>query len=187
MVLQTIKNRRSVRRFKQEQIADDELNAIIEAALWAPSGHNTQPWHFLIIQDREKIDRMSEFAVDKMTKSPIDWVRDLSMKRGYHLFHGAPTVIIVSGVHRADGPLSSVVDCSAAIQNMLLAAESLDIGTCWIGLARYLFEDEAETASLRIPEGYKPCYAVAIGYKAVDFIPKPYPRKEGTVSRYGEG
>ena len=129
---------------------------------------------------------MSRYSVEKMTKSPIDWVRDLSKKEGYHLFHGAPTVVIVSGKHRAEGPLSSVVDCSAAIQNMLLAAESMNIGTCWIGLARFLFDDESETASLRIPKGYKPYYAVAIGYKADNYSPLPYPRSPGTVDRYSE-
>jgi nitroreductase len=155
--------------------------------LWAPSGHNRQPWHFLVIQDKEMLDRMSDFAVDRMRRSSLEWVRNLAGKDGYHLFHNAPTVIVVSGTHPDEPPLSALVDCSAAIQNMLVAAESLDIGTCWIGLARFFFEDEKQLPSLRIPEGYRPLYSVAMGYKADDYIPTPMPRKSGTVSWYRRG
>lgn len=186
LVLETIKKRRSVRSFQPDQITDDELNAIIESGLWAPSGHNTQPWHFLVVQDKSKIDQMSRSTIEKMANSPIDWVRKLAAKEGYHLFHGAPTVIIVSGRQSGDTFLPVVADCAAAIQNMLLAAESLNIGTCWIGLTSFLFEDSEETASLKIPEGYAPYYSIAVGYKSAGFIPSPPTRKEGTVSTFGK-
>ena len=186
MVLETIKNRRSVRRFRPEQITTEALNTVIESALWAPSGHNTQPWHFLIVQDRKKIDQMSQTVIEKMKRSSIDWVRKLAMKEGYHLFHKAPTVIIVSGRQPEGTFLPVVADCSAAIQNMLLAAESLDIGTCWIGLTSFLFEEANEVALLNIPEDYRPFNSVAMGYKSSDFTPTPPPRKTGTVSRFGE-
>ncbi len=185
LVLETIKKRRSVRRFRPEQITEEEMNALIESALWAPSGHNTQPWHFLIVQDREKIDQMSSATIKKMASSSIDWVRKLAAKDGYHLFHSAPTVVVVSGKQSDDEFLPVIADCSAAIQNMLLAAESLDIGTCWIGLTSFLFEDDEEVASLKIPEGYRPLYTVAVGYKSSEFSPAPPSRKTDTVSRFG--
>ena len=71
-------------------------------------------------------------------------------------------VIVVSMRKAALAPL---VDCCAAIENLLLAAESLDIGTCWIGLVRYYFAQKDELPRLKIPAGYEPCYAVALGYK----------------------
>jgi len=185
-IVDTIKKRRSVRSFRPDQISEDELNVIIESGLWAPSGHNTQPWHFLVVQDKSKIDQMSRSTIEKMAHSPIDWVRKLAAKEGYHLFHCAPTVIIVSGKQSGDKFLPVVADCAAAIQNMLLAAESLNIGTCWIGLTSFLFEDAQETASLKMPEGYAPYYSIAVGYKSAGFTPAPPPRKDGTVSRYSK-
>jgi len=96
----------------------------------------------------------------------------------FHLFYGAPVVIVVS--MRRDA-LSPLVDCSAAIENMLIAAESLDLGTCWIGLARYYFTRKEARARLKIPAGYEPCYAVALGYK--DQRPARAPqRKAGAVN-----
>jgi nitroreductase len=69
----------------------------------------------------------------------------------------------------------------AAIENMLLAAESLDIGSCWIGLARYYFTLADEVAKLKLPEGYEPCYAVTLGYKGAR--PKnALPRKADAVN-----
>jgi nitroreductase len=186
-VVETIKNRRSIRRFQSEQIDRKALDIILESAIWAPSGHNTQPWHFLVIQDPDKIDRMSSRCIEKMADSPIDWIRKIAAREGYHLFHKAPTVVVVSSKKsdERDG-LFYLADCSAAIQNMLLAAESLDIGTCWIGLTKFLFEDFGEVDSLNLPEGYLPFYTVAMGYKAADFVAVPPPRKPGTVSWFGE-
>ncbi|HOA77632.1 MAG TPA: nitroreductase family protein, partial [Thermosynergistes sp.] len=73
-VLEVIKRRRSIRKYLPDQIKDEELNTILEAAIFAPSGHNEQPWHFLVIQDKELIDRMSEKAKEAMTRSDIDWI-----------------------------------------------------------------------------------------------------------------
>jgi nitroreductase len=70
----------------------------------------------------------------------------------------------VSG--KKDDFLDPVIDCSAAVQNILLAAESLNIGSCWIGLIGFFFCDEEEVKKLEIPIGYNPFYAVCLGYKA---------------------
>jgi nitroreductase len=77
-VLKTIKSRRSIRKFRQDQLRREDLDLILEAAIWAPSGHNAQPWHFLVIQDREKIDEMSTKTISIMADSPIEWVRKLA-------------------------------------------------------------------------------------------------------------
>lgn len=184
-VLETIKNRRSIRRFRQEQIARDELDLILEAAIWAPSGHNAQPWHFLVIQDRKKIDELSEKNIRLMSGSSVEWVRKLAAKEDYHLFHRAPTVIVVSGKKPGEDLLFPLSDCSAAIQNMLLAAESLDVGSCWIGLTKFLFDVPEEIQSLGIPCEYSPLYAICLGYKDNSFVPPAPPRKEGNIAFFG--
>ncbi len=184
-VLKTIKNRRSVRSYLPEQISRDELEAVLEAALWAPSGHNTQPWHFLIVQDKKKIDDMSSKTISLMKKSSVEWIRKLASREGYHLYHNAPTVIVISGRKSADPLLFPIADCSAAIQNMLLAAESLNIGTCWIGLSKFLFDIPEEVKTLSLPAEYHPVYSVAMGYKKGPLSSSGPARKEGTVGWYG--
>ncbi|PKM96985.1 MAG: nitroreductase [Elusimicrobia bacterium HGW-Elusimicrobia-3] len=161
-VLETIKSRRSIRRYLPEPLKQAELDAILEAGLYAPSAHNDQPWHFTVIRDRALLDRISRLSKELMLKSDLDWMRAMGANESFHVFHNAPVVVVVSMRKNA---LSPLVDCSAAIENMLLAAESLDIGSCWIGLARFWFSLKDEVARLNLPEGYEPCYAVTLGYK----------------------
>jgi len=177
-VLETIKKRRSIRKYLPEQLKEAELRAILEAGAYAPSAHNEQSWHFTVIRNKELVDRISAKTKEVMAAQTADWVKDMGNNKGFHLFYGAPAVIVVSMKKDAMSPL---VDCSAAIENMLLAAESLDIGSCWIGLVRYYFALKDELPRLELPEGYEPCYAVALGYKGV----RPshaLPRKENVVN-----
>lgn len=177
-VLTVIRRRRSVRIYKEEQLQEHELQTILEAGLWAPSGHNSQPWHLTVIQETDLIRHMSEISTKEMAKSPIEWVAHMG-RNGRSIFYNAPTVIIVSG--KQEEFLDPLVDCSAAVQNLLLAAESLDIGSCWIGLVRFFFSKEEELGKLQLPVGYKPFYAVCLGYKVRANGQGPV-RASGTVS-----
>lgn len=162
-VMDVIKSRRSIRRYLPDPLGQEELDAILEAGAYAPSAHNDQPWYFTVIRSRELMDRISRVSKELMAAQETDWIREMGRKEGFHLFYRAPVVVVVS--MRRDA-LSPLVDCSAAIENMLLAAESLDIGSCWIGLASYWFSVKKEVARLGLPEGYEPCYAVTLGRKA---------------------
>lgn len=183
-VLEVIRGRRSIRKYRPEQIESAKLDLILESGLWAPSGHNVQPWHFLVVQDAQKLNEMSDKVIALMNVSPHPWVRKLAAGEGYHLFHRAPTVVIVSGKKALNDLDFSMADCSAATQNMLLAAHSLEIGSCWVGLAGLLFDSPEETAGLGIPTDYQPLYAVCLGYKEEDFTPKAPPRKDGRLDYY---
>src|SRR3989338_8753119 len=119
-VLETIKNRRSIRRYLPEPLKQGELDAILEAGLYAPSAHNDQPWHFTVIRDRALLDRISRLSKELMLKSDLDWMRAMGANESFHVFHNAPAVVVVAMRSNA---LSPLVDCSAAIENMLLAAE----------------------------------------------------------------
>lgn len=177
-VLRTIKSRRSVRDYLPARLKDAELEAILEAGAYAPSAHNHQSWHFTVIRNKELIDRISRLSKDLMAAGKDDWARSMGANGRFHIFYRAPAVIVVSMRKAAMSPL---VDCAAAIENMLLAAESLDIGSCWIGLARYYFSIKEELPRLKLPEGYEPCYAVALGYKGQRPASAP-PRKKDAVS-----
>ncbi len=161
-VIENIKSRRSIRKYKSEQIKDKELEIILESAIYAPTGHNDQPWYFTVIQNKELIDEMSVECKRIMSDLPIEWIARMGKAEHLHIFYEAPTVVVVSGKEDATSPIP---DCSAAIQNMMLAAESMDIGSCWIGLARFFFKNEDNVKRLEIPEGYKPYYGVCLGYK----------------------
>ncbi len=161
-VLKVIKRRRSIRDFKTEQIKPEELDMILGAGTFAPSGHNTQPWYFTIIQDQDLIDRINEISRENMARSEVEWIKKLGSRSDYRVTYNAPTVVIVSGNISA---ISWKADCSAAIQNMLLAAESLNIGSVWLGLIRFWFQEPEEVERLGLPEDYEAYYGVSFGYK----------------------
>ncbi len=177
-VLETIKKRRSIRKYLPEPLKESELQAILEAGAYAPSAHNEQSWHFTVIRNRALIDRISVKAKEVMAQQTTGWVKEMGENKALHILYKAPAVVIVSMKTAAMSPL---VDCSAAIENMLLAAESMDIGSCWIGLARYYFTLKDELPRLRLPEGYEPCYAVTLGYKG-QRPTRALPRKKNAVN-----
>jgi nitroreductase len=162
-VLKTIKSRRSVRKYKQEQISQEELAAILEAGMYAPTAHNDQPWHFTVIQNQELLHDINEKVRKEMAAANDEWVKKMGSNPAFQVTYDAPTLIVVSG--RKDG-IAWQVDCAAAIENMLIAAESLNIGSVWLGLLRFFFHKEEEAGKLGIPENYQPYYGVAFGYKA---------------------
>jgi nitroreductase len=161
--IEIIKNRRSVRNYLPEQIKNTEMKIILEAAIYAPTGHNDQPWHFTVIQNPELIDEINIGAKKFMGKTGEKWLENLAKNENYHIFHGAPTVIIVSGKKDATTPHA---DCSAAVENMLLAAESMDIGSCWIGFASFYFHNPDSFKKFDIPAENDVYFGVALGYKA---------------------
>jgi nitroreductase len=162
-VLNAIKNRRSVRKYKLDQIDQKNLETILEAGIYAPTACNEQPWYFTIIQNEEMLKHINIKAKEAMKESPIEWIKNMGLNPEFQVTYNAPTLIIVSG--KKDSTAYKV-DCSAAIQNMLIAAESLEIGSVWLGLMRFYFEHEGSTRELQIPDGYKPFYGVVFGYKA---------------------
>ena len=161
--IETIKNRRSVRNYLPEHVKNDEMKIILEAAVYAPTGHNDQPWHFTVIQNPELINEISRGAKEAMGKTGEKWLENLSKNENYHIFHGAPTVVIVSGRKNATTPHA---DCSAAFENMLLAAESMNIGSCWIGFAAFYFTNPESLKKFDIPEENDVYFGVTLGYKA---------------------
>lgn len=174
-VIESIKSRRSIRKYCSEQINDEELEMILESAIYAPSGGNDQPWHFTVIQNKELIDEMNRECKKAMVDVPVEWIAKMGKSKQLHIFYNAPTVVVISGKEDATSPLP---DCCAAIQNMLLAAETMDIGSCWIGLARFFFEKEENIEKLRIPKGYKPYYGVSLGYKSSENNKAPERNKD---------
>lgn len=167
--INTILSRRSCRGYKPEQLKQDEIDVIIECGLHAPSAKNTQAWHFTVVQNKELIDWMNTETVKLLPQQTKD--RMTSRNGGndnLSLFYKAPTLVLVSGDTR-DRYMQ--MNCSFAAENMCVAAQSLNIGSCIIGLAALLFDTpkaDEYIKELGIPEGYKPLYAVVFGYKDME-------------------
>jgi nitroreductase len=186
-VLRCIRSRRSVRRFAEEQIEDNQLNAILEAATWAPSGSNNQTWLFTAVQNKDVLTKINE----ALRQGFLNWTPDdeypakkkavANAQSGtHHYFYHAPTLIIASNVPNYQ---NGMADCATALQNIFLAATSLGLGSCWINQPRWLTNDPALRkllASIGLPERHILYGAAAIGHPAR--IPPAPERKKGTVN-----
>ena len=161
--------RRSIRKFKPEQIKEEELSAILEAGIYAPSGANQQSALFVVIQDKETLKKLSAMNAAVLGK-PID------------PYYNAPTVILVF----ADkSKITPVEDASLALGNMLNAAASLGIGSCWVHRTKQMFEKDEGKDLLRkwgITGDYIGVGSCILGYPDCEH-PKAAPRKDNSVIR----
>jgi nitroreductase len=127
------------------------------------------------------LQKINEICREVYIKSGNPYYEDRAKEQNFNVFYNAPTFIIVTGDPKAIAPQN---DGSLALGNMLLAAESLGIGSCWIHSMSFLFsteEGQPLKKELGIPDGYVPVGSGAFGYISGD-QPSPAPRKEGTVN-----
>ena len=168
--LKVLKERRSIRRYKAEQIKNEELNAILEAGTWAPTGMGKQSPVMVVVQYRETIAYMSKLNAEIMGKPDTD------------PFYGAPTVVVVL----ADSTNANWVrDGSLVMGNLMNAAASLGLGSCWINRALELFDRPEGKELLKkwgLDEKYRGVGNCILGYIDGE-IPTPKPRKESYIIR----
>jgi nitroreductase len=143
--MEAILTRRSIRKFKADIISEDTISELLKAAMCAPSAHNKQPWHFIVITDREILDIIPEFHPYAS------------------MLHEATAAILVCG-DTHDATDFWVQDCSAATQNILLAAHAKGLGAVW--LAVYPREDRIQELKniLDLPANITPLSLIALGY-----------------------
>ena len=180
-VVRTILTRRSVRDFKDRQIKEEDLETILECASYAPSAMNAQNWHFTAIRDSVTIKKLNGWIAAEIKESGNPNLEGILEKADGRVFRNAPCVVVIS-TEKQDR--FSVVNASAAVQNILLAACSLGIGSCWIGTVGILGTSkraEEYASGLKIPRGYVPFFGVTLGYSAFQRLEAP-PRKEGAVT-----
>lgn len=178
LVLDIIKSRRSNRAFKKDiQIPNEELEKILEAGIWAPSGHNHQPYFFTVIQNKELIKDLNYLSKESGKNFTDEIIKKMCENEIFNIFYDAPTIIIVSYDKEAVTPIE---DTSAAVQNILLASQSLGIANCWIGIPRkYFFEmTDEEKEKFGIPKGFIPHHVIALGYAKAEILNAPKRDKE---------
>jgi F420 biosynthesis protein FbiB-like protein len=184
-----LKNRRSIRKYQPKEISERILNKILEAATWAPSAHNSQPWRFIVVKDstlkmklaramvkhwkrdlakdrvsEEDRENLAEASVDRFSNAPIIIVPCLTMTEMHHYSDKSRQKIEFT---------MGVQSVAAAIENMLLAAHALGLGACWF--CAPLFCPETVRKVLNIPSSDKPQALITLGYPA--YRPEPPPRK----------
>ena len=161
--LNSMKERRSVRAYKKEQITEKELDLVLEAGTYAASGMGRQAAKMVVVQDEETVKLLSKLNAEVMgtTADP---------------FYGAPTIVIVF----ADSNVPTYVqDGSLVMGNLMLAAYAVGLGSCWINRAREVFlgeEGKKLMAKWGIPENYIGVGHCALGYAEGD-LPKAKERK----------
>ena len=165
-IIRALKERRSIRSYKPEQITDDELKTVLEAGTWAPTAKGLQdPW-IVAVQNPALLKRISRM-------NAAVWGKDEDIDP----FYGAPTFVLVFG--SADW-VNAVPDGSLVLGNMMNAAHAIGLGSCWINREREMFatdEGRALMAELGLPVGLIGIGALALGYPAAP--PRdPKPRKE---------
>jgi nitroreductase len=140
-------NRRSIRKYKDQKISKDDLNSILKAAMYAPSAMNLQAWHFIVIDDKQVlIDTIGSIHYAEMLKQ-------------------TPAAILVCGDSSVEKNESWILqNCSAAIQNILLSAHGLGIGSCWIAI--HGMDDVYKNIKNQfgLPENIIPVSLISLGY-----------------------
>jgi nitroreductase len=140
-VFEAVQKRHSIRAYEQTPVPDDKLKSVLEAARKAPSAGNIQPWHFVIVKDREK--------------------RETLAKGGrYARFLAESPIVIVGCGDRKASPNWHAVDVAIAMQNMALTATAEGLGTCWVGS----FNEDKVRTLLKLPDNLSVVALMALGY-----------------------
>lgn len=164
-VFEVIRKRSSARAYSNAELTKSELDAILEAGLQAPTGMNRKEIHFSVIQGSHPI--LDELDEEKRKLRGQE-------KQPHNFYYEAPVLIFLSA---EDGFRWSSVDAGIAVQNMVLAAESLGLGTLIIGCVYDALQGEKKeyfSQALQIPEGYSFQIALAVGHKTDDKTPHEY-------------
>ena len=169
--IENLKTRRSIRKFKDEQISDEDLKTILEAGTYAPTARGGQSPKIVVIQNPDTIKELSKW---NRSFFPVEVPEDMDP------FYGAPTLLIVL----ADGEAPTFVEDGSSVLTVLVnAAHAIGVGSCWIHRARDEFSSEKGKELLKewgISEKYEGVGHVVLGYPDME-APKPLPRKEDYI------
>lgn len=158
MTLKTIHERTSIRDYADREVEEEKLEQLLKAAMAAPSSRNVQPWQFYVIHDGQTLRDLA----DKLPSAGM--------------LANAPVAVVVCGDTEKGQPnpeqqMNWIMDCSAATQNLLLAAQSMGLGAVWTGVYPYRQRIDIVRSALEIPDNLIPLNIIPIGYPAEH--PKP--------------
>ena len=180
---EVILGRRSVRSFKKDEISEDVIGNLLEAAIRAPTAMHQEPWGFVVIQDELILKNLSEFAkplflaeVKQQKVDSQEHLLDAFERPGFNIFYDAKALILICG--RKSSPYFAA-DCWLAAENLMLAAFAMGLGSCVIGCALEVFNTSDVRLKLHIPEEFTVVAPIALGYPNI--ITPPTVRKKPLV------
>ena len=190
---ESIITRRSTRKYLDKEVSQELLEKIIETGRYAPSGGNSQSNHFLVIQNKQIIDHLVKmveraFSQREITENMYRSLQNsinLSKKGGYVFCYNAPVLIIVA--NKKDYG-NNQADCALALENMMLEANELDLGSCYINQLKWLNEDQkilSYLQSLGMNEDERVYGSLIVGYPDTNDgkpLRKVLPRKGNEVT-----
>jgi len=207
-LLDLLRRRRSIRRYRDEPVPDEVIRQLIDAAVLAPSGHNAQSWHFTVIRDAQRLQKIRDCVIGfyekllKMLDSPLKRpvLRLIAGRRGFQALRGArgPLSMLIRDHHRgqdrilwgapalilAHAPkadLTGAESCHYAVANMMLAATSMGLGTCLIGFLTIPAQRHRPLRDeLRVPPDHELHAALVVGYPDLEFV-RNVPRRKPPV------
>lgn len=162
-IYNTITCRHSARKFTNQEVTNQQINQIIEAGLSAPSGQNTQPWHFTVIQNKQEQNKLVHICKEKFLQSGLDWRKNWANMQNFNPFYNPSVIIVVSNNALVT---NSNEDCCFAIQNMVLMAESLGLSSCIIRDICWAINKENQH-QFGIPEQFDCFMCISIGYAVI--------------------
>ncbi len=170
--LTVIKTRHSTRKFLRKPVEKEKLEQVIEAGRFAPSGGNNQTTHFIVIQDKTVLAELARIAREEFAKMDLapDTYASLAKsiklsKKGTYVFHYNAPVLILTANRTGYG--NNMADCSCAVENMMLMANALDLGSCWINQVNWLNSNPDMVAYLKrlgLQEGETVYASMVLGY-----------------------
>lgn len=191
--LEAIRTRRSTRRFSDKQIEVEKLDKIVSAGRYAPSGGNSQSCHFIVVRSKKVLAKLAELARSAFSKMEITdgMYRSIAnsikaSQKGDYVFHYNPDCLIIVANQKEYG--NNIADTACALENMMIAANELDLGSVWINQLKWLNEDKTlleYERSLGLEENERIYGALAVGYPATpDGLPdrKPLDRTGNKVT-----
>lgn len=189
IIFRTIRDRRSMRRYLSTEVSNSVLQRVLDAARWAPSAHNAQPWRFIVVKHlnvkRRLVEAMaSEWNKDLHKDGTLPEECERLIKASIKRFTNPPILIVacltMNGMDKYPDErrqeaeyVIAIQSVAAAIQNILLAAHAEGLGTCWF--CAPLFCPEVVRETLGIPKDIRPQVLITLGYPAER--PKAPPRK----------
>jgi nitroreductase len=146
-LFEALYNRRSIRKYKKQEIPKDLIKEILTAGMYAPSAVNKQPWEFIVLDDKEVFKKVIEIHPNSFMLEKCD-----------------KAILVCGDIEQAHAEGYLPVDCSAATQNILLAAHGKGLGACWIGI--YPREERIKLLQelFKLPDNIVPFAMIALGY-----------------------
>ena len=167
-LIEAIYKRRAVRDYTDKSVTKEALMSLLNAAVHAPSAMNTQPWAFVVVQNRERLKDCSDRAKAHLLMSlapgsPLNAHREVLADPATSIFYNAGTLVIICAKPQGLDPAE---DCALAAQNLMLAAHAAGLATCPIGLARAWLNVPEVKQELGIPPDYTPVFPLIVGFPA---------------------